>query len=205
MCAFYASTIFNHPRLSNVTYYLRLDTDSYIFRPLCYDPIARFHEHKRLYAYRSRTTDPDWVTHGMWSLVDDYAKSHPQVDTIMQKNDWYWPEGSNRDHDKMIGEAFPTYYNNFEIVKLEAFRRPEVQMWLEEVASDPERILKYRWGGCQCVWFILRTHSDKIVGDAPIRYATVNMFFDVEKDVEEYCAIRYWHNGVQGRSCDCVP
>ena len=146
MCAFYASTIFDHPRLANVTYYLRLDTDSYIFRPLCYDPIARFHAHNRTYAYRSATRDPAWVTHGMWAFVDEYAKANPDVDAVMRKNGWWWPEGSNRDHDKMVAEDFPTYYNNFEIVKLEAFRRPEIKRWLDELMSDPERVFKYRWG-----------------------------------------------------------
>lgn len=146
MCAFYASTIFSHPRLAEVDYYLRLDTDSYIFRPLCYDPISRFHAHNLTYAYRSRTTDPDWVTHGMWALVDEYARKNPDVDATMRQNGWWWPAGSDRDHKKMVTEAFPTYYNNFEVVKLDAFREPEVKRWLDEVMSDPMRVFKYRWG-----------------------------------------------------------
>ena len=40
-------------------------------------------------------------------------------------------------------------------------------------------------------------------GDAPIRYATLHMFFDVEKDVEDYCGMDYWHNGVQHENCAC--
>lgn len=40
-------------------------------------------------------------------------------------------------------------------------------------------------------------------GDAPIRFATVQMFLDVERDVEEFCAIAYWHNGDQGNVCAC--
>jgi mannosyltransferase len=146
MCGFFASKIFDLPRLANVTYYMRLDTDSYIFRPLCYDPVARFHERNLTYAYRSGTTDPEWVTHGMWALVDEYARANPDVDATMRMNKWWWPEGSNRDHEKMLMADFPTYYNNFEIVKLEAFRRPDVRRWLDEVMSVPERVYKYRWG-----------------------------------------------------------
>ena len=31
------------------------------------------------------------------------------------------------------------------------------------------------------------------VGDAPIRYATVNMFLDIERDTEKFCAVPYFH------------
>lgn len=40
-------------------------------------------------------------------------------------------------------------------------------------------------------------------GDAPLRYATVNMFFDVETEVEQFCAIRYFHQKVQYPQCEC--
>ncbi|KAI5117395.1 hypothetical protein M0805_007786 [Coniferiporia weirii] len=183
MCAFFASDIFDHPRLKDVTYYMRLDTDSYIFEPLCYDPVDLFHQHNRSYAYRARTTDPDWVTVRLWNLVDEYARENLPVENNLHKNGWTWAAG--RDKEQMGKHDFPTYYNNFEIVKLEAFRRPDVQAWLNEVKRVPERIFKYRWG------------------DAPIRYATVSMFFDLQTDVEEYCGMQYWHNGIHGSHCSC--
>ncbi|KAL5479051.1 hypothetical protein ACEPAI_2339 [Sanghuangporus weigelae] len=183
MCAFFASQIFDHPRLKDVTYYMRLDTDSYIFKPLCYDPVDLFHQHNRSYAFNVRTTDPDWVTVGLWNLVDEYAHLHSEVEENLQSNGWQWP--ANRNPEEMGKHDFPTYYNNFEIVKLDAFRRPDVRAWLDEIMRVPERIYKYRWG------------------DAPIRFATVSMFFDVEKDVEEYCGMDYWHNGVHGNHCSC--
>lgn len=197
MCGFFATQIFDHPRLRNITYYMRLDTDSYIFGPMCgssgssvtsapadiADPIARFHARNATYGYRSRTSDPDWVTHGLWALLDSFAETHTAVEFRLRSNDWRWP--NERQKGKMGDQAFPTYYNNFEIVKLEAFRRPDVREWLAEVQRDPNNIYKYRWG------------------DAPIRYATVNMFFDVKTTVQEYCEIDYWHNGVQGDKCSC--
>jgi mannosyltransferase len=123
---------------------MRLDTDSYIFEPLCYDPIQRFHQNNRTYAYREQTVDPEWVTHGMWDFIDDYARTHPVEEATMEKNGWVWPAGRNTNKMRKLG--FPTYYNNFEIVRLEAFRRPDVQGWLDELMSVPERVLKYRWG-----------------------------------------------------------
>lgn len=145
MCAFYATEIFTHPRLRDVTYYLRLDTDSYIFSPLCYDPFERMHAHNLTYAYRSTNMDPEYVVHGLWSLVDEYARNHRDVEErMMLENGWTWP--GNRETEGMAEAEFPLYYNNFEVVKLEQFRRPDVRHWLDEIMSDPLRIFKYRWG-----------------------------------------------------------
>lgn len=181
MCGFFATQVFDHPRLSDVTYYMRLDTDSYIFAPLCdassspsliskhktsasslaqrtrtdmdiVDPIARFHARNATYGYRSRTSDPDWVTHGLWALADAFASRHTAVEFRLRANGWSWPsergQGQESSGTPMKDDDFPTYYNNFEIVKLEAFRRPDVREWLEEVQRDPKNIYKYRWGMC---------------------------------------------------------
>lgn len=144
MCAFFASQIFDHPRLKDVTYYMRLDTDSYIFKPLCYDPIDLFHSHNRSYAYNVRTSDPTYVVIGLWDLVDDYARAHPEVEDKLQRNGWEWAAGRNR--DEMGDQEFPTYYNNFEIVKLDRFRQGDIREWTDEIMRVPERIYKYRWG-----------------------------------------------------------
>jgi len=183
MCAFFASEIFDHPRLRDVTYYMRLDTDSYIFRPLCYDPFEIFHQRNRSYGYRAALTDPAEVVVGLWDLTDEYAQTHPGIDERMQRNAFPWP--NPRERGRMGDRAYPGFYNNFEIVKLDAFRTAEVRAWLEEVKRVPERIYKYRWG------------------DSPIRYATVYMFMDMEKDVEEYCGMEYWHQGTYGKQCLC--
>lgn len=144
MCHFFATEIFDHPRLKDVTYYMRLDTDSYIFKPLCYDPIALLHDHNKTYGWRSRSMDPDWVTVGLWNLIDKYAQEHPQVEENLKKNEWWWPDG--RLTPDMNGNDFPTYYNNFEIIRLESFRRPDIKEWFEEILTDPKRFYKYRWG-----------------------------------------------------------
>lgn len=204
MCGFYASEIFNHPRLANVTYYMRLDTDSYIFRPLCYDPFAIFHARNRSYGFRAALTDPAEVVHGLWDLTDEYARTHPGVEDQMRRNGFGWP--SPREQGRMGERAYPGFYNNFEIVRLEAFRTPQVREWLEEVKRVPERIYKYRWGACisfPCSLVRLVADFGCDTGDSPIRYATVYMFMDMEKDVEEYCGMEYWHQGTYGRNCAC--
>ncbi|KAH8104833.1 nucleotide-diphospho-sugar transferase [Cristinia sonorae] len=184
MCGFYAYQIFDHPRLQNVTYYMRLDTDSYIYKPLCYDPIDIVHTRNKIYGYRSLMWDPPFVIEGLWDFTDQYARDHPEVENMLKKNGLQWPNG--RIHGAMGEADYPTYYNNLEVVKLEAFRQPAVKQLLKEIMKDPNRIYNYRWG------------------DAPIRFMTVNMFFDVKRDVEEYCGMKYWHSGNwHGNKCRC--
>lgn len=151
MCAFFATQIFTHPRLASTTYYLRLDTDSYLLSSPCSapgtapgDPFARMHARNASYGFRAVDEDPAWVTRGMWSLISSYSHSHPQVEAMLERNKWEWP--GEREEEGMWNEAVPSYQNNFEVVNLERFRAPEVRAWLEEIGRDPERIFKYRWG-----------------------------------------------------------
>jgi mannosyltransferase len=207
MCAFYTYHIFDHPRLQNVTYYLRLDTDSYILEPICYDPIERFHSRNLSYAFISARTDPRWVTDGLWELVDDYARNTTGMEERMEKNGWEWPKG--RYMPEMKEEEFPMFYNNFEVVRLERFRQYDIQAWLKEVASVPKRFYKYRWGSYSSLLRLylrpLTTRSFFRLGDAPLRTATVYMFLNVTTEAEQFCGIRYDHNGVQEPQCECVP
>ncbi|KAF9507659.1 glycosyltransferase family 15 protein [Hydnum rufescens UP504] len=185
MCAFFAANIFSHPALEGYTYYLRLDTDSFIEAPLCYDPFEVMHVRKRIYGYRAVGPDAPDATLGMWEFVDGYARSHPDIEKRLQMNGWKWPDG--RDTLQKGARGLLSYYNNFEIVKLEAFRRPDVHRWLNELMRDPKRVYKYRWG------------------DAPIRYATVNMFFNATQDTEFFCGMKYTHQFRLGDECTCVP
>lgn len=148
MCGFFTSTIFDHPRLQNVKYYLRLDTDSFVEQPTCYDPFEVMYVRKRIYGYRDAGWDPEYVTHGLWNLTDAYARAHPAVEARLRDNAFPWPQARAKgDLVAMSKGEYPMYYNNFEIVDLEAFRRPDVKAWLDEVKSVPERTYKWRWGG----------------------------------------------------------
>lgn len=141
MIKFYLNDIMHHPRLKDVTYYLRLDTDSYIYAPLCYDPIERMHAHNLTYAFRIQNVDHKDYVQGLADLVDDYAHRHSDVARMMNQNHWTLPPPGER-----VGKDFPQYYNNFEIVRLDAFRRTDVQAWVNEIMREPERIYKWRWG-----------------------------------------------------------
>ena len=146
MCAFYSTKIFFNPRLQDVTYYLRMDTDSRFLEPLCYDPFAVMHARQRSYGYLGIGNDAPVVTKGLWRFIRDYANSHPEVELQLNASKtWRWPSGDvDLDNVPVSG-----YYNNFEIVKLEAFRKPAVKEWLHHLAQYPEGFYKWRWGECR--------------------------------------------------------
>ena len=149
MCRFYAEQIFHHPRIRNLTYYMRMDTDSFIMKPLCYDPIEHVHHRNRVYAYNRITPDEGYVVRGMWNFIDRYARSHPGVDDQLRRNKWPWPQGRDRwiaDGIKYDGIGVPAYSNNFEIVRLKAFQRRDVVQFIREIMWDPGHIYSLRWG-----------------------------------------------------------
>lgn len=131
---------------------MRMDTDSYIMKPLCHDPIEHIHRRNRLYAYNQVGVDSANVVRGMWNFIDKYARSHPGVEEQLRQNKWKWPPGRDRwilDGINYDGVGVPAYANNFEIVKLEAFQRRDVEQFIEEIMRDPGRIYSLRWGKYQ--------------------------------------------------------
>ncbi|KAJ7368758.1 hypothetical protein DFH08DRAFT_928814 [Mycena albidolilacea] len=152
--------------------YFRFDDDSFIHEPACFDPLEG-----------SDTCTP--ITR-MWSLLNEYAHAHPDVESRMLSNHWPWqPKWQSLDYDK--DARFPSFGGNFEIVKLARFRTPEMTVFLGSLASDPERFYKFRWG------------------DAPLRKAMVYMFLNVA-EVHQMCEVVYGHKTktVSGM-CKCTP
>ncbi|KAJ7114538.1 nucleotide-diphospho-sugar transferase [Mycena crocata] len=187
MCAFYSYKIFDHPRIRDFTYYLRLDDDSYVLEPACFDPFQYMHVHNKSYAFRRESPDMGWVTEGMWPFVSNYAQRHPEVERQLQRNSWEWPPNRLWGSNFGEGENFPSYETNFDLVKVPRFRTPEMTEFLSELASDPKRFYWHRWG------------------DAPVRLAEVYMFLDVPQEVHHMCEIRYAHKDKFENDCECVP
>ncbi|KAF7333269.1 Glycosyltransferase family 15 protein [Mycena sanguinolenta] len=187
MCSFFSYKIFNHPRIKDLTYYLRLDDDSYVREPACFDPFEYMHIHNKSYAFRDSPPDMGWVTEGMWPFVSNYAQRHPDVERKLEENGFDWPP--NRFWPLGFGERvnFPSYETNFDLVKVPRFRTPEMQDFLSDLASDPKRFYWYRWG------------------DAPIRFAQVSMFLDVAQEAHRMCELPYSHKDRPFDDCECVP
>ncbi|KAF8191933.1 nucleotide-diphospho-sugar transferase [Mycena galopus ATCC 62051] len=188
VCSFFSHKIFNHPRIKDLTYFLRLDDDSHVTAPACFDPFEYMHVNNKSYAYRQQDPDMGWVTEGMWPFVSNYAQRHPQVESRLAANDWEWPANRFWPYNNFgEGQNFNSYQTNFDLVKVPRFRTPEMTAFLDELASDPKRFYWSRWG------------------DAPVRFAEVNMFLDVAKEVHRMCEIPYAHKDEAFEDCGCVP
>lgn len=159
MCAFYAYKILSHPRITPLTYFLRLDDDSSILPPgTCIDPFEYMHAHNLSYAYREKIDDAGWVTRGMWPFVSNYARRHVGVDERMARNGWGWVAGRAWPGGMEYGEDenFPSYRTNFDLIKVPRFLAPDVRAFNQELVSDPMRFYWYRWGVCPLLSFVLR-------------------------------------------------
>jgi mannosyltransferase len=154
--SFFATEIFSHPRLRNVTYFMRLDSSSQFTQPLCYDPFEVMHVQRHSYGYLSIGSDAQEYTQGMWPFVHNYTQTHTAVDRQLRANKWEWP---HRDENGDESVRFKGYETSFEIVELAAFRRRDVVEWLNALKSYPEGIFKWRWGKSLCPNSIFRLAS----------------------------------------------
>jgi mannosyltransferase len=141
--SFFSTEIFSHPRLRNVTYYLRMDTNSILTEPLCYDPFKVMDVRRRSYGYLSIGSGSQEYTEGLSAFVYNYSLAHTAVEQRLRAHNWEW---SHQDEKAVESLQFVGYDTNFEIVKLAAFRHPDVKEWLDAIQSYPEGIYKWRWG-----------------------------------------------------------
>ncbi|KAJ7754469.1 nucleotide-diphospho-sugar transferase [Mycena metata] len=187
MCAFFSYKIFRHPRVRDLTYYLRLGDDSFIQAPTCFDPFEYMHINDKSFAFRVQDMDEGSVTAGMWPFVSDYAYRYPEVEDRLRSNRWSWaPKRLLPGYGTDVG--FPGYGGDFEIVRLARFQTPEVTAFLKELASEPKRFYYSRWG------------------DAPLRRATVYMFLNVTEEVHQMCEVEYASEGITDYPmCECAP
>jgi mannosyltransferase len=122
---------------------MRLDTDSLFTGRLCYDPFEVIHVHRRSYAWYYVGSDPPDVTVNLWPFLRNYSQTHPSVEHQLRANNWEWSQ-LDENGDETV--RFIGYGNNFEVVRLDAFRRPEVKEWLDALEGYPEGAFKWRWG-----------------------------------------------------------
>ena len=154
------------PGMSHTKFFLRFITHSLPLHhfhelPLCctgyhhmcvfystkifFNPFAVMHTRQHSYGYPGIGNDAPIVTKGLWRFIHNYANSHPEVELQLNASKiWRWPS-DNVNPDIMLVSG---YYNNFEIVKLEAVRKLEVKEWLYHLTQYPEGFYKWCWGEC---------------------------------------------------------
>ncbi|CDZ96241.1 NEDD8-activating complex, APP-BP1/UBA5 component [Phaffia rhodozyma] len=181
MCHFFAVEIFNHPRIRDLDYYMRFDTDSFFTTPQCADPFLRMQAKKLLYSSRSIGNDPGYVVLGMWNFTEEFASHHPKALQIAERNGLLpAPTFEGKDERGALG-----WYNNYEVAHVPSFLRDDIQEWIRAIAAYPLGFFQYRWG------------------DSPLRHMTTAMFFE-KNEVEARCDFGYYHQDSKYR-CGIPP
>jgi hypothetical protein len=148
MIRFWFKILFELPQLKNYEYIMRLDDDS----KLTGKWINVFDEMRQKNAvYFANNVDVDLEeqlpgTMDLKRVTFDYVKQNHIK-----------PKQFEMLRDAFGNNTVRNYYNNFEVIKMEFFRRKKIRQWIESIDST-NGIFYYRWG------------------DAILRYLTLALF-----------------------------
>ncbi len=194
MDAFFFMKIYWQPWIiaNNISYYLRLDSDSYITKKINYDLFNYMESNHLVYGYRVRDGEHPCCSRLLTKFIRLYANekniplSSPEVNWIKNLND---DELSKRDQNEATAFPMTQYYANFEIVHVPSFRDdPHVSSWLQSVWNDERYhvngIFTNRWG------------------DSLLRFYTIHMFPQLENRIHFFCDLDYFHKWHFLQTCE---
>lgn len=146
MCQFFSGEIFNCKFLEKYDWIWRLDSDSYILKPINYDPFAYMKENNKVYAYISEyMKDQPYVVEGLFETTKQFIDQNKiKPNLILQQS-------------LINGWNCEMFYTNFEIMNIK-FMKESGYIDYYEFLNSTNNIFYKRWG------------------DAPIRWLGVNMF-----------------------------
>ena len=153
MIRFWFVTLFEREEFQSIEYLLRLDDDSRLLNAW---PNLFAEMRQRNASYFANDLDVDEEknlpgTMRLKTLTEKFIEEH----RVNVRQPAMLNEGFGND-------SLRTFFNNFEIVRMEFFRRPDVRQWIDYV-DQSWGIFRYRWG------------------DAILRYLTVALFLPREQ------------------------
>ena len=193
MCAFWFRHVFLQPRLRNVKYIMRLDTDSVILSNISYNIFDFMEKNNIKYGFKYRQGENDCCAKKMVEYVYKYANHYSLLDKT--SNELSWLRNMNKAtltenpfSLNPIGHQPDTYYTNFEVINLPAFRDDaEVWRFIDTTWHDPllnlHGIYTLRWG------------------DAPLRFQTIHLHSQMYRNLHAFCDLHYHHR--QGFPATC--
>jgi hypothetical protein len=142
MCDFWSRRVFDVPQVASLQFYLRMDDDSMMHceADRTVDPFAEMRRGQRVYGYYKFAHD---IAPGHESWIAKYIADHtgaaaplPHVaDGVVSRLPYRDPGVYH----------VPSFYNNFELVRVPFFKTNAVRAFNDAVAAS-NGIWKYRWG-----------------------------------------------------------
>ena len=135
LCRFWAVGVFRHPLFRRVKFLMRMDDDSHFTDKLVDDPFDVMEKTQLDYGYRAWFGDGSLI-HGLWNLTKAFAakKSIPMANMNVH--------GILNSKGEYTGKAV---YNNFFVVRMDAWRSPMIQSYLNYLVSN-HAFLKLKHG-----------------------------------------------------------
>jgi hypothetical protein len=149
MCRFWFKLVLDIPLVLEYEYLMRLDDDSKI-TGVWYNVFELMENKKAIYFANTEGEDSGKGLPGLMNLKT-FTFYYQKKYRLTPKN----PSRFVRAFD--IPDHIRYYYNNFDVIKVEFFRRSEIRQWIDAV-DNTYGIFKYRWG------------------DAVLRYITTALF-----------------------------
>ena len=156
MCAFWFRHTFLQPRLRNVKYLMRLDSDSIILSNVSYDIFDFMEINQIKYAFKFRQGENDCCAKRMAEYVYNYSNHYSLLERTSHELSWLKNMSNatlteNPSTLNPIGHQPDTYYTNFEVINVPAFRDDaEVWRFIDTTWHDPllhlHGIYTMRWG-----------------------------------------------------------
>eukprot|EP01062_Namystynia_karyoxenos_P072247 TRINITY_DN6824_c0_g1_i1.p1 TRINITY_DN6824_c0_g1~~TRINITY_DN6824_c0_g1_i1.p1 ORF type:complete len:428 (+),score=101.36 TRINITY_DN6824_c0_g1_i1:70-1353(+) len=139
MCRFWTGPVWRFPTVRRYSYYLRLDTDSIIPRPVPRDPFQKLVRNRCEYGFNRLKGENPHVLHELWPTAQRWMREEKlsdeqrgRVEALALRGGKYWG---------------PMYFNNFEMGTFALKRDPTYQSFFRFVDSQPPYgIFRYRWG-----------------------------------------------------------
>ena len=194
MCAFFFFKIYSEPWLisHNISYYMRIDTDSLILSDIQYDIFKYMQRNDLSYAYRIRIGEDVCCSRYLINFLSMYTKeagigiSSPELEWV---NHYSLEEQETRDQRSSTAFHLLQYYSNLEVVNVRSFR-DDPAVWKWELA----------------VWNDTRYHVNGIFtqrwGDALLRFYTIHLFPQLWKSIHYLCHLDYEHQGHYPATCN---
>lgn len=184
MCRFWAYGVFQHPAISALEYYWRLDTDLFLIRDIKLDPFQWMRSAHLAYVYAATELDAPEVVTGLWATTLEYMRRnamHPRTMRPLANHVDGLDEVSTMPLQEAVdlmlkaGYNLLIYYNNFEVSRSDIWRSQEYLAYFAALDASGGIFLT-RWG------------------DAPIRTLALHM---LDKPKGQWPGLCYFHAGTK--------